>query len=198
MKAIYSRISTDKQNDEGQIASDILCYRETCSGSIPFMDRPKAKELILNKDITEIQIREVSRLGRNLSDILKTIEYFTNKGIDIYIENLGLHTVVNGKVNSTATLIISVLGSVAQMERDLLIERTQIGVNIAKAKGLYKGRKLGTVENFEVKYKNEIPKIKKLLLKGVSKSDVAKNINVSRVTLDKILDRVKVLYFKQE
>ena len=193
MKAIYSRISTDKQNDEGQIVKGVLCYKETCSGSIPFMERPRAKELISNKDITEIQIREVSRLGRNLSDILKTIEYFTNKGIDIYIENLGLHTVVNGKVNSTATLIISVLGSVAQMERDLLIERTQIGVNIAKAKGLYKGRKVGTSENFDLKYKNEIPKIKELISKGVSKTDISKNVGVSRVTLDKIIDRVKEL-----
>lgn len=195
MKAIYSRISTDKQNDEGQISNDVLCYRETCSGSIPFMERPKAKELISNKEITEIQIREVSRLGRNLSDILKTIEYFTNKSIDIYIENLGLHTVVNGKVNSTATLIISVLGSVAQMERDLLIERTQIGVNIAKAKGLYKGRKLGTTENFALKYKNEVPKIKELISKNVSKTDIAKNIGVSRVTLDKIIERVNTIKF---
>jgi DNA invertase Pin-like site-specific DNA recombinase len=193
MKAIYSRISTDKQNDEGQIYNDVLCYRETCSGSIPFMDRPKAKELISNKSITEIQIREVSRLGRNLADILKTIEYFTNNGIDIYIENLGLHTVVNGKVNSTATLIISVLGSVAQMERDLLIERTQIGVNIAKEKGLYKGRKVGTAENFDLKYKSEIPKIKELISKGVSKTDIAINIGVSRVTLNKIIERVKTL-----
>jgi DNA invertase Pin-like site-specific DNA recombinase len=191
MKAIYSRISTDKQNDGGQITNGVLCYRETCSGSVPFMDRPKAKELILNKDITEIQIREVSRLGRNLSDILKTIEYFTNKGIDIYIENLGLHTVVNGKVNSTATLIISVLGSVAQMERDLLIERTQIGVDIAKAKGLYKGRKVGTTENFNLKYKSEIPKIKELISKGVSKTNIANLVGVSRVTLDKIIERVK-------
>jgi DNA invertase Pin-like site-specific DNA recombinase len=193
MKAIYSRISTDKQNDEGQISNDALCYRETCSGSIPFMDRPIAKELIANKSITEIQIREVSRLGRNLADILKTIEYFTAKGIDIYIENLGLHTVVNGKVNSTATLIISIMGSIAQLERDLLIERTQIGVNIAKAKGLYKGRKVGTAEDFNLKYKSEIPKIKQLLSKGVSKTDIAINIGVSRVTLNKIIERVKVL-----
>ena len=192
MKAIYSRISTVTQNDEGQIVDGVLCYRETCSGSILFMERPKAKELILNKDVTEIQIREVSRLGRNLSDILKTIEYFTNKRIDIYIENLGLHTIVNGKVNSTATLIISVLGSVAQMERDLLIERTQIGVNIAKAKGLYKGRRLGTIQNFNVKYRSEIPKIKELIAKGVSKKDISKNLNISRVTLDKIIKRVKL------
>ena len=192
MKAIYSRISTVTQNDEGQIADGVLCYRETCSGSILFMERPKAKELILNKDVTEIQIREVSRLGRNLSDILKTIEYFTNKRIDIYIENLGLHTIVNGKVNSAATLIISVLGSVAQMERDLLIERTQIGVNIAKAKGLYKGRRLGTIQNFNIKYRSEIPKIKELIAKGVSKKDISKNLNISRVTLDKIIKRVKL------
>ena len=189
MKAIYSRISTDKQNDAGQISNDVLCYRETCSGSIPFMERPKAKEMILNKNITEIQIREVSRLGRNLSDILKTIEFFTNKKIDIYIENLGLHTFVNGKVNSTATLIISVLGSVAQMERDLLIERTQIGVNIAKAKGLYKGRKIGTIENFKIKYKDDIPTIKKLIEKDVSKTNIASLVGVSRVTLDKIINR---------
>jgi DNA invertase Pin-like site-specific DNA recombinase len=193
MKAIYSRISTDKQSDERQIFNDVLCYRETCSGSVPFMNRPKAKELIANKEITEIQIKEISRLGRNLSDILNTIEFFTNKGIDIFIESQGLHTLINGKVNSTATLIISILGSVAQMERDLLIERTKEGVAIAKAKGLYKGRKVGTSENFELKYKIEIPKIKELIAKGVSKTDIAINIGVSRVTLNKIIERVKSL-----
>jgi DNA invertase Pin-like site-specific DNA recombinase len=191
MKAIYSRISKDTQSDERQIANDILCYRETCSGSTPFMDRPRAKELIANKEITEIQIKEISRLGRNLADVLKTVEYFTNKKINIYIENLGLHTLINGKVNSTATLIISVLGSVAQMERELLIERTQEGVNIAKAKGLYKGRKVGTTENFNLKYKSDIPKIKVLISKGVSKTNISKMVGVSRVTLDKIIERVK-------
>lgn len=195
MKAIYSRISTDKQNDERQLSKDIFCYRETCSGSVPFMDRPKAKELIANKEITEIQIKEISRLGRNLSDILKTIEYFTNKSIDIYIENLGLHTVVDGKINNTATLIISVMGSVAQMERATLIERTKEGVAIAHKLGKYKGRKLGTTENFALKYKNEIPKIKELISKNVSKTDIAKNIGVSRVTLDKIIERVNTIKF---
>jgi DNA invertase Pin-like site-specific DNA recombinase len=43
--------------------------------------------LIGNKEITEIQIKEISRLGRNLADV-KTVEYFTDKGIIIYIENL--------------------------------------------------------------------------------------------------------------
>jgi len=189
MKVIYSRISTNTQNDERQKVEGFLNYRESCSGSIAFMDRPKAKELIANKEITEIQIKEVSRLGRNLSDILKTIEYFTNNGIDIYIENLGLHTVVNGKVNSTATLIISVLGSVAQMERDLLIERTKEGVAIAKAKGLYKGRKVGTVEDLASKYYLQIPKIKQLLKKKVSKSDIAENLKMTRPTLNKIMKR---------
>ena len=189
MRVIYTRISTDKQNDEGQQKEGVLSYRETCSGSISFMDRPKAKELLKNKDITCIQIREVSRLGRNLKDILNTIEYFTEKGIDIFIENLGLHTIVDRKQNTTASLIISILGSIAQMERDLLKERTQIGVDIAKAKGRYKGRKFGTVENFKIKYENEIPKIKSLLKKRVSKSDIAKTLDISRVTLDKIINR---------
>jgi DNA invertase Pin-like site-specific DNA recombinase len=193
MLVIYTRISTGKQNNAGQLVEGVLTYSDVCSGSIPFMKREHAKLLIDNKAITQIRIREVSRLGRNLSDILNTIEYFTGKEIDIYIENLGLHTVVDGKVNSTATLIISIMGSIAQQEKELLKERTKIGIEIAKKKGLYKGRKVGTTENFNLKYKSEIAKINQLLLKGVSKSDIAINIGVSRVTLDKIINRVKTL-----
>lgn len=190
MKAIYTRISTSKQTPDIQLLTKgDFYYNDTCSGSISFMERPKAKELIANDKITSIEIREVSRIGRNTADVLKTLEYFNEKKINIYIQNIGLNTIIEGKVNPIANLIISIFGSIAQQERELLIERVNAGVKIAKAQGKYKGRKKGTIENFKVKYKEQIPKIKELLNKGVSKTDIALLHNISRVTLNEIIKR---------
>lgn len=190
MKAIYTRISTSRQTPDIQLLTKgDFYYNDTCSGSISFMERPKAKELIANDKITSIEIREVSRIGRNTADVLKTLEYFNEKKINIYIQNIGLNTIIEGKVNPIANLIISIFGSIAQQERELLIERVNAGVKIAKAQGKYKGRKKGTIENFKVKYKEQIPKIKELLNKGVSKTDIALLHNISRVTLNEIIKR---------
>jgi DNA invertase Pin-like site-specific DNA recombinase len=190
MKAIYTRISTSRQTPDIQLLTKgDFYYNDTCSGSISFMERPKAKELIANDKITSIEIREVSRIGRNTADVLKTLEYFNEKKINIYIQNIGLNTIIEGKVNPIANLIISIFGSIAQQERELLIERVNAGVQIAKAQGKYKGRKKGTIENFKVKYKEQIPKIKELLNKGVSKTDIAILHNISRVTLNEIIKR---------
>ena len=190
MKAIYTRISTSRQTPDIQLLTKgDFYYNDTCSGSISFMERPKAKELIANDKITSIEIREVSRIGRNTADVLKTLEYFNEKKINIYIQNIGLNTIIEGKVNPIANLIISIFGSIAQQERELLIERVNAGVKIAKAQGKYKGRKKGTIQDFKVKYKEQIPKIKELLKKGVSKTDIALLHDISRVTLDEIIKR---------
>lgn len=190
MKAIYTRVSTSRQTPDIQLLTKgDFYYNDTCSGSISFMERPKAKELLENDKITSIEIREVSRIGRNTADVLKTLEYFNDKKINIYIQNIGLNTLIEGKVNPIANLIISIFGSIAQQERELLIERVTAGVQIAKAQGKYKGRKRGTTENFKVKYKEQIPKIKELLNKGVTKTDIAQLHNISRVTLNEIIKR---------
>ena len=182
MKANYIRISTAKQNVDNQLgdAEYTLAYIDVCSGSVPFMDRPEALKLSRNKNITSIRVREVSRLGRNLSDILKTIEHFTDKGVDIFIENQGLHTLIDGKVNPSAALIISMFGAVAQMERDLLLERTQIGVNIAKANGKYKGRKRGATSDLKSKNRTLLTAVQSEIDCGMKISVIARNHNITR------------------
>ena len=183
MKAVYIRISTSNQSVQRQLKKDtsIVPFIDICSGSIPFEDRTNAKLLMKAKDITCIEVKEVSRLGRNLRDILKTIDYFTEKGIDIYIANQGLHTLLeDGSKNPTAQMIIAILGTIAQQERELLIERTKEGVAIAKALGKFKGRKVGAKSKVEVKNNILITAIQSKLNEGMSITKVASECSTSR------------------
>ena len=200
MKANYIRISTRKQNVDSQQYSSgeyTQAYLDVCSGSIPFMERPEALKLSRNKNITSIRVREVSRLGRNLRDILETIEHFTNKGVDIFIENQGLHTLIDGKVNPSASLIISMFGAIAQMERDLLLERTNIGIAIAKEKDKrlpkdkrkYQGRRRGAVSDLKTKNQTLITALQSELDNAVKVSVIARKHNVTRQRIYSYLDK---------
>ena len=89
MKAIYVRVSTPNQNLERQFKKDGRLFIDICSGSIPFMNRPGAIDLINAIDLGQvdsIQVNAVDRLGRNMNDILNTLKFFTDKGIDIHLK----------------------------------------------------------------------------------------------------------------
>ena len=187
MNAKYVRISTPDQNLERQLLNqkefDII-YIDICSGSVLFEDRNEASKLLKNKKVTKITIGEITRLGRNMNDILKTIQYFTDSGINILIENLGLTTLLpNGKPNDTASLVINIMSSIGQYERALLLERTAQGIAIKKAKGGYKGRKRGAVQDIE-KYKEtyfkDIEAVKSLLNQGLNISQISKDLDIPR------------------
>jgi len=174
------------------------------SGTIPFEQRPEALKLMHDNEVTCIVVKEISRIGRNLRNILETLDYFTAKGIDIYIENQGLHTMLpNGKPNPTAMLIISILGTIAVQERELLLERTAEGIAIAKANGRYKGRKRGTTNGIEqmalkfqrtILYANELVKAgrsinyitNQLIEQNKSLPDANKFKGANRVTLNRL------------
>jgi DNA invertase Pin-like site-specific DNA recombinase len=195
MRAKYVRISTANQNYERQIQNISEFdkkYIDICSGAIPFAERPEAMRLLKNKNITSVSVGEVTRLGRNMSDILKTIEDFTNKGVNLFIENLGLSTLVGGKPNQTASLIINLLGSISQYERELLNERTQQGRELAKAKGKYKGRKRGAVEDLN-KYKSKhfksIEAVNSMLNKGYTKTQISRELGISRKLIYSFIDK---------
>jgi DNA invertase Pin-like site-specific DNA recombinase len=189
MKAIYIRISSSKQNIQRQIIKDkdVKYYIDKCSGSIPFNQRPGALNLIGDDNVNEVEIKEITRLGRNLSDILKTVDYFTEKKVNIFIQNQGLSTLLkNGKKNPTASLLINMLATIGEYERDLLNERVREGVKIAVAKGKYKGKKKGTtanIENYKLKHFKDIKKIKELLYKDFSMKKIAEITDVPRTRI---------------
>lgn len=191
MKARYNRISTANQNLERQIAkqnADEVLFNDVVSDSIAFSEREKGRELINQIEagvVDFVSVASVDRLGRGLHDIINTLEYFNSKGVVLRVDNLGLESIVLGKVNPTFNLIISVMANVAQMERETLLERQKEGIAIAKAKGVYNGRIKGTTEtDSEVlaKYKDVV----KFLKMGKSLRDVKSRCNVSLGTVQKV------------
>ncbi|MDI9311853.1 MAG: recombinase family protein, partial [Limnohabitans sp.] len=97
-------------------------------------------------------------------DILSTIEIFNANSINLKSLKEGFETVLDGKENPTAKMVISVMGSIAEMERNKIKERQTEGVLIAKAQGKFKGRKVGsTISNqqFISRYPLVVQKLKK-------------------------------------
>lgn len=162
MKVKYIRVSTVEQNTERQQKNENdfpKTYVDKVSGSISFFDRPQSKKLIndiTSSKIDEVHVVSIDRIGRNILDILTVCEYLTNNNVNLYVENIGMYSMVDGKPNTIFKMIVSVLGNVAEMERTNMLERQKQGIEIAKAKGVYKGRLYGTRmtnEEFLKKYK---------------------------------------------
>jgi len=155
MKIKYNRISSISQNLERQQLNKNqfdLIIDEVCSGSISFFERKGSKKIInlirLNK-VESLHITSIDRIGRNILDILKVVEYLNKNTINLFVENIGIYSMINNKPNPTFKLIVSVLGNVAEMERETLLERQKTGIAIAKLKGVYKGRKTNTKQSSE-------------------------------------------------
>ena len=154
-KARYIRVSTGNQKTARQEArqnKDEIIFTDIVSGSIPFEDREKGKDLmkaIQSGEIDYVSVSSIDRLGRNLYNILTTLEFFKENGIILKVDNLGIESLINGKENSAFKLIISVMANIAEMERESILERQREGIALAKLKGIYKGRVLGSKESEE-------------------------------------------------
>lgn len=193
MKARYIRVSTFNQKIERQIARQYPneeIYIDKVSGSIPFLKRPEAFKLmkdIIEKKINYISISSIDRLGRNTLDVLQTIEQLHLYNICLKVDNLGLESLSQGKENPTFKLIVSVLANISEMERNSILERQQEGIAIAKAKGIYKGRRKNTSESnekFLAKYPNVVSYLKRKTPHTLM--EIAKLTDCSKNTVQKV------------
>jgi DNA invertase Pin-like site-specific DNA recombinase len=153
MKALYIRVSTLEQNTDRQNSFGANTYIDKVSGSIPFADRPEAKKLLEDIDkgiIDEIEVHSIDRLGRSTIDIMQTIKSLTDKGVNVISKKEGLQTLVDGKENPVAKLMIGILGTLSEFELSRLKERQSEGIAKAKSKGVYAGRNIDSVESKEV------------------------------------------------
>ncbi|WP_281541577.1 recombinase family protein [Maribacter aestuarii] len=188
MKARYIRISTPDQKLERQLIKqhpDEKIYIDVISGSVPFDKRPGGQKLLQDKDLKYVTVHAIDRLGRNLLDILTTLQHFEDHGTKLKVENLGIESLVDGKPNPAFKLIISVLANIAEMERNTMLERQREGIELARAKGKYKGRVRGSIESREeilAKY----PTVIKRLKEGHSLRNTAKLSDVSLGTVQKV------------
>ena len=168
-KVKYIRVSTEEQNtgrQELNAKEFSKIYTDKTSGSIQFTERKEAKKLLTDIEsglVTEIHITSIDRLGRNIIDILTMVEFFNQKGIKLFVENIGMFSLIDSKPNPSFKMIISVLGNVAEMERLNMLERQRQGIELAKAKGTYKGRLYGTRmtdDEILTKYKSVVKELR--------------------------------------
>ena len=150
----------DKIEDGWKIYKD-----EGISGRISFKERKGGMKLLQDiKDgkITEVKILRIDRLGRNVQDILDTINTIHSYGVPINSLSEGITTLDDkGNVTPTTGLLVNVLSSLSEFFYHQNREKILNGIELAKKQGKYKGRQPNSKEDID-KYMNK-PKTKKML-----------------------------------
>ena len=198
--AIYARVSSegDRQNTDRQVV-DLQAYAATAGLEVVRVftekasgardDRPVLAECLDwccagHADI--LLLSEISRLGRTVKIIVDSVDRLTKAGVCIHFQDMNVDTLLpSGEENTYATMLVTMLGLGAQMERSLIMGRLNSGRKHAMENGVVMGRKPGSVKTREQKEK-EYANVIKLLKKGTSIRNTAKLCNVSPKTVQAI------------
>jgi DNA invertase Pin-like site-specific DNA recombinase len=195
MKIKYNRTSTINQDGErfkmDKDLYDLTLFDKGVSGKVPFKERENGKVLvglISEGKVSELVVEELSRLGRNTIDTLTTLKWLDDNGVNVVVKGMGnLQSQVNGKKNPIWNLITSVMSSLYELERENILERTEMGRKMYVINGGKLGRRVGTVENRrEFLQKETNQKIISLLDKGKSVRDISGRLGVSTSTIVKV------------
>ena len=177
MKFCYKRVSTIYQKTDRQLYGINFDREFIEKVSAKDSNRPELKNLlgILRKG-DEIHVHELSRLARNTKDLLDIVEQILNAGSNIIFHKENLNFIAGKKRPPVQDLMLSLLGAIAQFERDLLLERQREGISLAKQRGVYKGKQSKFSDD-------DIEKIKAEFIKSTNKVKLAKKLGISRAYL---------------
>ena len=199
---IYARVSSigDRQSTERQVKSlnELAVskgyevkgiYEEHISGAKSNKERKVLTECLESAKKNRIDLilfSELSRCGRAIWEVLMTIKYCADNGINVHFQKEGLTLLrEDGKVDSIMAIYISCLGWAAEKERENIYFRLHQGRELAKSTGVKMGRPKGSVKSREQK-EQEYAKVIKLLRKGESLRNVAKICDVSLSSVQRV------------
>lgn len=178
----YVRVSTLDQNTERQLEGMALDKVFTDKASGKDTDRPQlqaALEYVREGD--KLVCHSMDRLARNVDDLRRIVRELTGRGVVVQFVKESL--TFTGEDSPMANLLLTMLGAVAEFERSLIKERQREGIALAKAKGVYKGRKPAlTPEQVEALRALDRDR------GGKNRSGLAKEHGISRETLYQYLD----------
>ena len=183
----YIRVSSSDQNtarQEKNLKSMNLdrIFIDEYSGKN--LDRPEFKRMLdFLRDGDELYVCSMDRLARNLKDLLTVISQLKDNGISLYFLKEGISLKPYGESSPMTNLLISMMGAVAEFERTLIRERQMEGISIAKAKGIYKGRK--PID------KQLINRADDLIKQGIPLSKVSRELKISRSTLYRRIKNIR-------
>jgi DNA invertase Pin-like site-specific DNA recombinase len=171
----YIRVSTLDQNTDRQLEGVKLDKVFTDKASGKDTARPQlqaALEYLREGDL--LLVHSMDRLARSVDDLRRLVLDLTKKGVHVQFvkENLTF----TGEDSAMSNLLLSLLGAVAEFERSMIRERQREGIELAKKKGVYKGRKpsLASVQ---------VAEIRKRVKAGEKKAALAAEYRISRQTL---------------
>lgn len=202
---IYARVSSssDRQDTTRQVEdlkryaeanqlSVVKVFEEHISGAKKLEERAVLTECLdycTSHSVKFLLLSELSRLGRSTLQVLRSLERLHEAGVSVFIQNLGIYSLQpDGKVNPIASILITVLAEMSNIERSNI----QYRLNSGRAQYIANGGKLGRKEGYrkpddELKeqYKNAIA----LLRKGYSIRAVARLEGVSPTTIQKLKNK---------
>lgn len=175
----YARTSTVDQiaGFEAQIKElkEAACekiFREQVSSVATRTQLEGALDFVREGDV--LVVTKLDRLARSVADLMTILQALQRKHVGVRILNLGMDT-----ETPTGKLMLTVLGAVAQFEREMMLERQREGVVKAKAAGKYKGRKpINSSRRQDVI---------RLAAGGATKANIARQLNIGEATVYRIL-----------
>ncbi len=175
----YARTSTLEQKASLEAQRESLrgvgcekVYEEQIS-SVAFRESLNAAmEFCREGDV--LVVTKLDRLARSVKHLGEIVDDLEARNIGLWVLNLGLDT-----SNATGKLMLNVLGSVAQFEREMMLERQREGIAKAKAEGKYKGRKPTA--------RAKATDIEQLLSEGLSKRAIARHLNISERSVYRVV-----------
>lgn len=138
-------------------------------------DRPELQALLgFVRQGDVVVVTKLDRLARSMRDLLEIVAKIQEAGASLRIEAMNLDT-----ATATGKLMLGVLGSVAEFERDMMLERQRAGIAKAKGEGKYKGRAPTA--------RAKSDDIRRLASEGMNKVEIARTLDVSRASVYRVL-----------
>ncbi|NAM96364.1 recombinase family protein [Staphylococcus hominis] len=191
----YARVSSIDQNLERQLENLKIfgvekIFTEKQSGK-SIENRPVFQEALNFVRMGDrLVVESIDRLGRNYDEIIETVSYLKEKNVQLMITSLPMMNEVVGNPlidKFMKDLIIQILAVISEQERNESKRRQAQGIQIAKKKGVYKGRPLLYSPNAKDPQKRIVyHRVVEMLEEGKGISKIAKEVNITRQTVYRI------------
>lgn len=177
----YQRVSSVGQNTDRQLESVSVDKMFTDHASGKSTDRPElARALDYVREGDTLVVHSMDRLARNLEDLRRVVRELTGQGVAV--EFVTERLTFTGDDSPMNTLLLSMLGAVAEFERSMIRERQLEGIAIAKKAGKYRGRKPALTDD-------QADELTRRLEAGEPVAALAREYGVSRQTVYNLRDR---------
>lgn len=180
----YVRVSSVDQHEDRQLVTMKKykvdkTFKEKVSGKDT--NRPQLQAMLdYVREGDTVVVHDFSRLARSTKDLLAIVELLESKNVTLISAKESVDS-----STPTGKLMLTMIGAINEFERANLLERQREGIAIAKEKGKYKGRKATQIDDkFKLHYE-------RYLSREINKTQLAKELGVSRPTLDKLIKEHK-------